>query len=101
MIYLEEFKNYLLNDGKSDNTIKSYIINITEYIKWFDDSFGLELSKLYRDNVLEYKAYLMNIKKFKGRNLNGRTINAKISSLLSHGTHAIISSLCSYEKPGK
>ncbi len=83
MIDLEEFKNCLINDGKSDNTIKSYIINLKEYIKWFKESFGLELIKLHRDNVIEYKTYLINVKKFKGRNLNGRTINAKISSLVS------------------
>ena len=83
MINLEEFKEYLINEGKSDNTIKSYIINLTEYDKWFNNSFGLELIKLHRDNVLEFKAYLLNVKKFKGRNLNARTINAKISSLVS------------------
>jgi integrase/recombinase XerD len=83
LINLEEFKNYLLNDGKSENTIRSYMINLTEYTKWFNDSFGLEVIKLHRDNILEYKSYLMNVKKFKGKNLNGRTINAKISSLVS------------------
>ena len=83
MIDLEEFKEFLLKDGKSDNTIKSYIINITGYVKWFSESFELELSKLHRDNVIEYKSYLINVKKFKGKNLNGRTINAKLSSLVS------------------
>ncbi|OOM09409.1 tyrosine-type recombinase/integrase [Clostridium saccharobutylicum] len=78
---LYKFKVYLLKDGKSENTIKSYIINISEYIKWFNDSYGLEVARLHRENVLEYKSYLLNIKKFKGKNLNARTINAKLSSL--------------------
>ncbi len=78
---LDKFKEYLKKDGKSENTIKSYIININEYIKWFNDSYGLEVVKLYRENVLEYKSYLLNIKKYKGKNLNARTINAKLSSL--------------------
>lgn len=78
---LDKFKEYLKKDGKSENTIKSYIININEYIKWFNDSYGLELVKLYRENVLDYKSYLLNIKKYKGKNLNARTINAKLSSL--------------------
>ena len=78
---LDKFKEYLKKDGKSENTIKSYIININEYIKWFGDSYGLEVTKLYRENVLEYKSYLLNIKKYKGKNLNARTINAKLSSL--------------------
>jgi integrase/recombinase XerD len=83
LIDLEEFKEFLLKDGKSDNTIKSYIINITGYVKWFSESFELELTKLHRDNVIEYKSYLINVKKSKGKNLNGRTINAKLSSLVS------------------
>lgn len=78
---LDKFKSYLQKEGKSENTIKSYIINIGEYVKWFNDSYGLEVIKLHRENVLEYKSYLMNVKKFKGKNLNARTINAKLSSL--------------------
>lgn len=78
---LDKFKEYLQKDGKSENTIKSYIININEYIKWFGYSYGLEVTKLYRENILEYKSYLLNIKKYKGKNLNARTINAKLSSL--------------------
>lgn len=81
ILNLDKFKEYLQKDGKSENTIKSYIININEYIKWFGDSYGLEVTKLYRENVLEYKSYLLNIKKYKGKNLNARTINAKLSSL--------------------
>ncbi|OAA87813.1 tyrosine-type recombinase/integrase [Clostridium ljungdahlii] len=80
---LDKFKKYLLKERKSENTIKSYIININEYIKWFNDSYGLEVTKLYRENVLDYKSYLLNIKKFKGRNLNARTINVKLSSLVA------------------
>ncbi|MFT8347331.1 tyrosine-type recombinase/integrase [Clostridium saccharoperbutylacetonicum] len=80
---LDKFKEYLQKDGKSENTIKSYMININEYIKWFDNSYGLEVTKLYRENILEYKSYLLNIKKYKGKNLNARTINAKLSSLVA------------------
>lgn len=80
---LDEFKEYLLKEGKSENTIKSYIINIKEYIKWFDDSYGLEFTRLHRENVLDYKSYLVNVKRFKGKNLNARTINAKLSSLVA------------------
>lgn len=81
ILNLDKFKSYLQKEGKSENTIKSYIINIGEYVKWFNDSYGLEVIKLHRENVLEYKSYLMNVKKFKGKNLNARTINAKLSSL--------------------
>lgn len=78
---VNEFKNYMANEGKSENTIKSYILHIKEYIKWFQDTYGFDFNKLYRENVLEYKSYLMHIKKHKGKSLNGKTINAKLSSL--------------------
>lgn len=78
---ISEFKIYMANEGKSENTIKSYNLHIKEYIKWFQDTYGSDFNKLYRENVLEYKSYLMNIKKYKGKNLNARTIDAKLSSL--------------------
>lgn len=78
---INEFKIYMANEGKSENTIKSYNLHIKEYIKWFQDTYGSNFKKLYRENVLEYKSYLMNIKKYQGKNLNGKTINAKLSSL--------------------
>lgn len=78
---VEDFVKYLINKGKSENTIKSYKLHIVEYIKWFSDSYGTSFKKLYRENVLEYKSYLINVKKFKGKNLNAKTINAKLSAL--------------------
>lgn len=78
---INEFKIYMANEGKSENTIKSYILHIKGYIKWFQDTYGSDFKKLYRENVLEYKSYLINIKKYQGKNLNGKTINAKLSSL--------------------
>lgn len=78
---VEDFVNYLINKGKSENTVKSYKLHIVEYIKWFSDSYGTSFKKLYRENVLEYKSYLINVKKFKGKNLNAKTINAKLSAL--------------------
>lgn len=76
---IEKFKNYLFEDGKSENTIKSYINHINGYFKWYKESFGEEPLKLYRQNVLEYKAYLQNIKKD-----NAKTINSKLSALCKY-----------------
>lgn len=73
---LLDFKDYLYKQGKSQNTIKSYCYHIEGYMKWYIGSFGEELKKLYRQNILEYKSFLLNIKKD-----NARTINAKLSSI--------------------
>lgn len=73
---INKFSNYLVNDGKSSNTIKSYILHIKNYMKWYYDSFGEEFKQLYRQNILEYRSYLQNIKKE-----NAKTVNAKLSAL--------------------
>ena len=60
---LNEFKNKMRLDGKADKTIRTYTTSMREYFKWFYDSFGeVEFKKLYRENILEYKNYLKNMK---------------------------------------
>ncbi|NBI06108.1 transposase [Senegalia massiliensis] len=80
---LRSFDEFMEQEGKSKNTIKSYKLQVKEYLDWFQKSYGCNFIKLHRENVLEYKSYLSNIKKYKGNKLKGKTINAKISALLS------------------
>lgn len=82
---LKEFENRMHLEGKSDKTINTYISSMREYFQWFFDSYGeVEYKKLYRENVLEYKNYLKNIKRSNrsGNNLNAKTINTKLSALI-------------------
>lgn len=82
---IKEFENRMHLEGKSDKTIRTYMVSMREYFKWFFDSFGdVEYKKLYRENILEYKNYLKNIKRLKrsGNNLNAKTINAKLAALI-------------------
>lgn len=82
---VKEFENRLRLDGKSDKTIRTYTASVKEYLQWFQESYGdVEFIKLYRENVLEYKSYLKNIKRSKrsGNNLNAKTINTKLSALI-------------------
>lgn len=73
---INKFIQYLKNENNSENTIKSYTYHIKQYYTWFFDSFSKEVAKLYRENILDYKSYLFNIRK-----LNGKTINVKLSAL--------------------
>ena len=85
--YLNEFINKLKEEGKSENTIKSYKAHMQEYLQWFNASYGeTEFKGLYRVNVQEYKNYLKNIKRIgkDNHNLNGKTINAKLSALAKY-----------------
>lgn len=78
---LDDFKNYMIKNQKSQNTIKNYVLHIKEYMIWFQDTYGKGFKSLYRENILDYKSYLVNVKKYRGKNLNAKTINAKLSSL--------------------
>lgn len=82
--YLNEFIEKMRKEGKAENTIKSYTQHMQDYFKWFSDSYGnTEFKGLYRANIQEYKNYLKNIRRTgkDKHNLNGKTINAKLSAL--------------------
>ncbi len=80
-----EFKNYLLENNKSNNTIENYIRNIESFKKWYYETTAGEFKKLYRPNVLDYKGYLRNIKKNrKGQPLKAESINANLSALAKY-----------------
>lgn len=83
--WIKEFVDRLHLEGKSDKTIKQYSVSIKEYFQWFYESYGdVEFKKLYRENILEYKNYLKNIKRSKrsGNNLDAKTVNSKLSALI-------------------
>ncbi len=80
-----EFKNYLLEQNKSVNTIENYIRNVESFKKWYKDTTNEELKILYRPNVLDYKSYLRNIKKTKqGQPLKAESINANLSAIAKY-----------------
>lgn len=82
---INEFKKKMYLEGKSQKTIGVYGNSVKEFFKWFYDSYGnIEYKKLYRENILEYKSYLKNIKKsaHSGNNLCPKSINSKLSALI-------------------
>ena len=79
----EEFINYLKDKNKSEGTIGTYVLNVKCYIKWLNETTGVEFKKLYRENILDYISYLRNIiKTKKGLPLKAQSINTHISSLI-------------------
>jgi len=81
---LKGFINYLQEKGKSANTIKGYALDVQQYIKWFEESYGKECEELYRQNILEYISFLKTVKV-----QNARTINHKLSSLAKYNEYLI------------
>lgn len=94
---LEKYAEYLKNENKAANTIKSYVQHVGQYLKWYDETYGEEFKQLYRANILDFVSYLRNIKK-----LDTRSVNAKLSSLISFNTFMIDEGspgqLCSIQK---
>ena len=74
---MKKFEDYLLNEGKSENTVKSYIQSVNGFLKWFDESKGVEFTKLHNENVREYTAYLKTVKQSKPK-----TVNVKLNALV-------------------
>lgn len=82
---IKEFKRKMYLEGKSERTMEVYRNSVREFFKWFYDSYGnVQFKKLYRENILEYKSYLKNIKKsaHSGNNLCPKSINSKLSALI-------------------
>lgn len=82
---IKEFKKKMYLDGKSQKTIEVYGNSVKEFFKWFYDSYGnIEYKKLYRENILEYKSYLKNVRRvaYSGNNLCPKSINSKLSALI-------------------
>ena len=84
----DAFSSFLSASGKSQNTLKGYVLDMNQYFKWFEESFGQECLALYRQNVLEYAGYLKNTKLS-----NARTINHKLSSLRSYNAFLVSSGI--------
>ena len=75
---LDDYKKFLRERGKSENTIKTYSGHVNEYYRWYMDTFGEAPTLLYHTNILDFRSYLQNIKKLKFK-----SIDTKLSSLTS------------------
>lgn len=81
---LDGFCEYLRQQGKSENTVKSYCQGVKEYMRWHEETFGKRMKMLIRANVLDYIPYLRTVK-----GLNNRSVNAKLASLHSFNLYLI------------
>jgi len=75
---LKEYEAYLSKDGKSENTVKSYLAHVGQFMRWYSETFGAEMTVLTHINILDFRSYLQNLKKQKAS-----SINAKLSSMIA------------------
>ena len=74
---LNDFKNYLFNEGRSLNTVKGYILNINIYLNWFQKIYQKDFSILTKEDILSFKNYLLNNKN------SAKSLNHYLSALKS------------------
>ena len=67
---LDEFKKYLQAQGKSANTIKTYLRDVELFLRWCAESFGKGPERLYRANVQDYISYMRNIRRYSAGSVN-------------------------------
>ena len=80
----KDFKKYLEKESKAENTVLAYTRAVAAYGVWYRDSCGMELQQLYRANILDYISFLRTVK-----GVSNRTINAKLSALMSYNAFLI------------
>ena len=73
---LEDFKKYMIKNKLSENTYKSYLLDVKLYINYYKDSYGEDFEKLNSIDIQTYKSYLKNIE-----NQKPVTINRKLNAL--------------------
>ncbi|KIL74233.1 tyrosine-type recombinase/integrase [Bacillus badius] len=74
---LKAFEYYLIEDGKSENTVKSYMQSVSCFLRWFEESKDMEFRRLHQENIREYISYLKATKQSKPK-----TINTKLNALV-------------------
>lgn len=74
---LQQFSQYLKDDGKASSTIESYLGDITAFIAWLEEKSPYFDGKMKRFHVTSYRSYIQQ------HGFSVVTINKKINSLQS------------------
>lgn len=80
---LRLFEQYLISNGKSPNTISSYLSSVKAYIRWFQDRFQRVPQQLFMENVADYKVFLQQ------REIAPSTFNSYLAGLRSWNEYLI------------
>jgi site-specific recombinase XerD len=81
--YLTQYTQYLQTLNKSQNTIKSYTKDLTQFF----NHFNTQPTIITRSQIQQYKQHLLNTK-----NNNAKSINRSLSSLKSYNEFLVTNS---------
>lgn len=82
---LDQFKQELTRQGKSQNTIDTYLRNINLFIKWIEESIGEPFDgKILEYDCLQYKSYLATVKKQSPNSVNTKLTAVQVYADFLH-----------------
>lgn len=74
---LNNFSNYLRDEGSSKNTITTYVRNLKMFLEYYQNGNNKVLNQLRREDILNYKEYLEKT------DIAATTYNNKLSSIMA------------------
>lgn len=80
---LDKFIEYMKNDNVSENTYKSYASDVKQFKKYYEDSYGEELTILIHADISMYANFLIK------KGYSPKTINRKLSALKTYNDFLI------------
>jgi site-specific recombinase XerD len=62
---LDKYKDFLYQNNKKENTIKTYTNNVNKFLNWINEKYGESIpSAITSLDLREYQSYLLNVKKY-------------------------------------
>lgn len=85
-MYIEEFKDWLLDDGRSQGTIRSYQATLHDLITWYRETVDEEFDpkEISSRDLQDYRSYLETIRK-----QQPTTVNKKVAALKTYWTFLV------------
>ena len=81
MEVLKEFEEYLKENyetNENQNTIRAYMTDVKQFIKFFDEYFEEKILDFSRADYSEYKKYMIDDKQYKYSTINRKTASLSI-----------------------
>lgn len=91
-MYLDQFREELLREGKSWLTVEAYLTDIQQFQTWLQDTLGYESDSITETDVREYRQYLNFQKKLKPT-----SINRKLKSIVLYQRFLVKKGVCKEE----
>jgi integrase/recombinase XerC/integrase/recombinase XerD len=89
---IEQYKQALLREGKSQLTVEAYETDIRQFLDWLQGTLGYETNKITETDLREYRQY-MNLQK----KLKPTSINRKLKSVVGYQRFLVREGICKEE----